>query len=660
MSLEIVPVEIKHGELSITCLDSWKHYLLVGIEKGISVLRIVRYGNALTACEQTIFLPVAPIKQFQVVNSWNFLLVLSCGQLKIYDLTNKEAPEIQNARTFPQTNVEKFAMCPQSMHLCIPVRGKLHIYYHNGDAFYEAYQFCILHSPLEMVMTPARLYGTYKISSESGSGSSAICCSYEFTSKEEVPAQNVFEGPTIDLIANYGGGILIQHGCTSIILDREVEKKVEWFTSPKALVVKEDYLVGITNCVAEAASDSNPRLLSKVQPEDSDPLLYITGQTDIYVASSSKIWAVILPSSRDEPPSAMPTRVPANPTHVPAIQTREYHYPSASLTKTTKEIQCLPFPDNFSPLDSLSVVGLNAADVEYMRGRGVSTVQKFAELHANTMEVNYSVYGVSYCKAVEFMNRYNELLSKEVDVNPEDPLEAIGMTRPQIEFMSTMMVFTVRQLAMLEKGYVSELEGLYEKHQEAVKALQRYDKKREWLGEAYGYLYMTTSDFSYCLDSRTIKSVYILFQEYMDCDPGARTDHPWKAVYSHFYNKAKQEIGFGDDKYDPSDADVFTFLSSRYIGSIGKVDATAASRAIFFCVQRRKDIPGKPQDDHLVEINLNALCKAGGKLYTSTNAQEWNAVTLMEYTQQQKSGIYGCIVTPSGTIDWENIEVSSD
>eukprot|EP00026_Physarum_polycephalum_P012993 Phypoly_transcript_13348.p1 GENE.Phypoly_transcript_13348~~Phypoly_transcript_13348.p1 ORF type:complete len:320 (+),score=36.82 Phypoly_transcript_13348:115-960(+) len=273
-----------------------------------------------------------------------------------------------------------------------------------------------------------------------------------------------------------------------------------------------------------------------------------------------------------------------------------------------------------------------------------------------TVKHIFKQYWIPYRIAVDFMDQYDTLSRPETVttssiavINPEDPLEAIGMNKSQIEFLASMTIFTVRQFALIKDLLGNDFEVF---QATAAKVLELTDKKNKWMesSHVYGYVYLSTREFSNVLDCRELKSKYSLFLEYMECDSSRKADHPWKVVYYQFCERVKRERGFVDAFYEPSDADIFAYISSLFVTTIGKVDCTATTRG--------NHDKGLQSGMHIIKINLTGLCKEGGKLYRRTSVQEWTPVSLLEYSmhqQQTKILHYGCIVMPSGTIGWENI-----
>eukprot|EP00026_Physarum_polycephalum_P019501 Phypoly_transcript_21547.p1 GENE.Phypoly_transcript_21547~~Phypoly_transcript_21547.p1 ORF type:complete len:108 (+),score=15.46 Phypoly_transcript_21547:48-326(+) len=83
--------------------------------------------------------------------------------------------------------------------------------------------------------------------------------------------------------------------------------------------------------------------------------------------------------------------------------------------------------------------------------------------------------------ARHFMEQYNKMLQGfEATVpshfDPEAPLEAIGMPKPHIDFLASMMVFTVRQFANMSQSLEVEFNGFLVK---AVEAMEQYNAKSD-------------------------------------------------------------------------------------------------------------------------------------------------------------------------------------
>eukprot|EP00026_Physarum_polycephalum_P002915 Phypoly_transcript_02924.p2 GENE.Phypoly_transcript_02924~~Phypoly_transcript_02924.p2 ORF type:complete len:369 (+),score=47.56 Phypoly_transcript_02924:1401-2507(+) len=313
-----------------------------------------------------------------------------------------------------------------------------------------------------------------------------------------------------------------------------------------------------------------------------------------------------------------------------------------------------PLLEYFSPEDPISVLGLGAEARNKMAQCRITTVKKLAEITPTTDLISLPHFWAYHHTAQKYMGQFNKM-KKSFDiwqtpqVNPEDPLEVIGMAKHQIEFLASMMVFTVRQFAKTDPI----LDELDEFRVKAVEAMLLYDISLNENSNMYGYVHLSTSELSHFLDDRILKSRYTLFQEFMNCEQDAKADHPWKSVYQRLYAKVKHEMGFGDDSFDPSDTDVFAFISSQFVSSIGELDFTATSRAIFFSGNSQST-----QNSHTIQINLTSLCEAGGKLFGRTNITKWTPMTIQEYKRVVLNGKemhFGCIVMPSGTINWEDI-----
>eukprot|EP00026_Physarum_polycephalum_P015167 Phypoly_transcript_15791.p1 GENE.Phypoly_transcript_15791~~Phypoly_transcript_15791.p1 ORF type:complete len:186 (+),score=21.90 Phypoly_transcript_15791:309-866(+) len=179
----------------------------------------------------------------------------------------------------------------------------------------------------------------------------------------------------------------------------------------------------------------------------------------------------------------------------------------------------------------------------------------------------------------------------------------------------------------------------------------------------YGYIYLSQKEHEHLLECRAIKSAYCLFQEYAACEPETKASHPWKDVYDYYSEETARSIG-----KNPSDADVFSYLSLRHMPSIGKLDATASTRAIFFHITHFHSFQNLFKIS--VKINLTTLCtQKRGQLYNQVKSKEWEAVSLADHisnalgklgtTQANLDNPLGCIVLPSGTIGWDNISFSS-
>eukprot|EP00026_Physarum_polycephalum_P001449 Phypoly_transcript_01450.p1 GENE.Phypoly_transcript_01450~~Phypoly_transcript_01450.p1 ORF type:complete len:1050 (+),score=198.62 Phypoly_transcript_01450:36-3152(+) len=385
------------------------------------------------------------------------------------------------------------------------------------------------------------------------------------------------------------------------------------------------------------------------------------------------------------------------------------------------------------PTDSLLVLGMSIDDAEYFSGFGINTISDLARqpgtqivnfygkkhwehyFRAKTVVIKWaakrkcnssspfsdvnltSAPRISYADPpipqsnwddYPVENKPKPKKEREIfgDLNPEDPLDALGIPEHQIEFMRSIDIFTIRQFAQMHETEVGAFDDeLLARHLIAVectkahpeKALKVIEKAPE--GPNYGYIYLPATEFDAVVTDKVIKSSYVLFQEYVECAPEKRHDHAWKAVYLQYLPKATKHFQAEPDGAELilSDADVFSYLCWAHATSFGKLDITAGARAIYFHWGRVNPqhvnylgslalSSDNPVRNKMVQINLSLLChNYGGKLFSrmeETGDGDWEAVTLEDCDQAKeyhdKKGsdsvyfsIYtGCIVLPSGTI----------
>jgi len=178
-------------------------------------------------------------------------------------------------------------------------------------------------------------------------------------------------------------------------------------------------------------------------------------------------------------------------------------------------------------------------------------------------------------------------------------------------------------------------------------------------------VYLTESEFAHLEASKSIKSAYVIFQEYMECALEDRDKHIWKDIYAKYYRKAGW--AFNDpDTMVLTDADIFSYLCWTYAANLSKLDTTAGARAIFFYWRRisehdRIQLVSYDTSFHdpirmnnMAVIDLNKLCKSyNGKLY-ARELTEWKPVKLGMYYANSSisSDPSGCIGMKKNVKRW--------
>eukprot|EP00026_Physarum_polycephalum_P005510 Phypoly_transcript_05545.p1 GENE.Phypoly_transcript_05545~~Phypoly_transcript_05545.p1 ORF type:complete len:306 (+),score=78.84 Phypoly_transcript_05545:126-1043(+) len=164
---------------------------------------------------------------------------------------------------------------------------------------------------------------------------------------------------------------------------------------------------------------------------------------------------------------------------------------------------------------------------------------------------------------------------EQLQISPEDPLDAIGVTPNDVTRLAQLNIRTVRQLVEADKAVMAELskenEGLIEAWQFAMRLGERFKPSSAPAAApvpapassaasanapastsarvedddtaVWGYHYLAESVYEQIKEDRTIKSAYVLFHEYMECPVQLRNLHPWKRVYHAYLSDAAKWNG---------------------------------------------------------------------------------------------------------------------
>jgi len=112
------------------------------------------------------------------------------------------------------------------------------------------------------------------------------------------------------------------------------------------------------------------------------------------------------------------------------------------------------------------------------------------------------------------------------------------------------------------------------------------------------YHYVSESVFKQVYQEKTLKSPYVMFQEYMSCSLTDRAFHPWKRVHYDYLRDAANWINKKNiDVNTVRDADIYAYLVWRASSSFGQYDYTAGPKAINFSWA---PMPENKRDDAVV------------------------------------------------------------
>jgi len=294
----------------------------------------------------------------------------------------------------------------------------------------------------------------------------------------------------------------------------------------------------------------------------------------------------------------------------------------------------------------------------------------------------------------------------EDDVNPDSSIEVFdGVTDSMVAFLQTIHVLTIRQLATCEMVELSELVPFQKLARKFLKFYQGIAAEKEKIQSRsstalYVAHYVPEAVYQQLLEDKMLKSAHVLYREYNECAPNARTFHPWKRVFNLYVKDAAKWVNGGStDPNSLSDVDVYSFLVWRSSSSFAQFDCTAGPRAIYFCWKPMPNL--KYQDCKVIDqviaedvrdpyiadrfarvlyFDLQKICtKYNGKIYrvefnadkTQINTNNWIPTSLdivqsyinmdpeIWWDKFEPGNRYfemvphGCVVTPTGTIPWD-------
>jgi len=299
---------------------------------------------------------------------------------------------------------------------------------------------------------------------------------------------------------------------------------------------------------------------------------------------------------------------------------------------------------------------------------------------------------------------------KVEDVNPESSVNVMeGISNRLMDCLTSLNVFTIRQLATSEIAEMSEFSSLGTRAKEILNFYESLAKEKRKLqtrnlqSPLYVAHYVSESVYQQLIEEKILKSSHVLYREYNECTPEARTLHAWKRIFNLYVKDAAKWVNGGAlDQNSLSDVDVYSFLVWRASSSFAQFDCTAGPRAIYFCwkpmpQEKREDclmidqiIAEDVRDPYIADrfarvvyIDLRKLCtKYHGKVYrveingndTQVNTNHW-IPTPLELIQNYltvssecwwkdfepgnryfEKVPHGCVVTPSGTIPWDCVQ----
>jgi hypothetical protein len=641
---------ISNAPFEITCWTSWcNRKLLIGTNAhGLVVYDIsadptqVKLDSVHPNIARCI---KGKIQQLDVIDATS-LLVLSDGAISIYDIRESSHLHFTHRILVYEKGIDCY--CFQNSTLCYAVGCcvKSYAYTCSGQLDLLQSKRIVMHTDctvVNMVLCSGMLYVSYR--------PAEYCATFHCvttTTKPESPTTNVHtaDEPILLRKVDYEQ-VLVHHHLSSTFLKRNSPtNKLYWTTSPVDIVVVRSQYFAVTGNTLHVAALQQTDKPTKVTINSKDPLMFVlVVNSDVFVANTDSVWRV--------------------PSHVTEYVTIDEFHP---VVPTNKKFS---YPSHFSPQDSLRAVGVLGITKRGLKAIHITNVGHLANISTSDLQ-RIETLGLleAYLKAVTFVNIYyitwlgntkkEETKPFTTNIGPDDMLDALGVPEQYFQFLASMGVYTVRQFAVLKDiAFIGEAD-LFAKHAEAVEIVQ-YNSMHSSSKIFYGYLAMTDSQFARVVESRAVKSAYVLFREYQEAAPEDRVNHPWKDVYYHYHDLAKF---CGNSEVPLSDSDVFSYLCWRHALTFGNMDATAGARAFFFYT-RNHQFPSEKYTN-VLQINLTALCNIhGGKLFYRIKVGkgvEWRQANLQEF-QFSSHKMYeefttptSCIVMPSGIIDWEYID----
>jgi len=279
---------------------------------------------------------------------------------------------------------------------------------------------------------------------------------------------------------------------------------------------------------------------------------------------------------------------------------------------------------------------------------------------------------------------------------PPQNFLAVLVTDPALLHLFAMdQVFTIRHFAAYNidpfANAVQNFRVLKDLHQEAraIVAVHSQEKPEPSESTVWGYRYVTEDEYNRILNTKMIKSAYVLFEEYMQCPQEQKFNHPWKDVYYSFLESASKAMGRKESDAELTDADVYAYLI--WVGArwFSEFEYSCGPRGIYFrwtplVPSHVKQIVHKVEfkfpemvdrHSHLIKINLTSVVKhLQGKVFrVCPTTKKWLPTIPQDFLdhvdkcpipvfaeeadfdESLVTPIIGCIVTPTGAIPLEHL-----
>lgn len=694
---------------AITCLEAWKDKLLIGTNDGVVIFKV---APNIDDGEIEGVIPDAlqrnHIAQVSVMEAWESVIVLADGivTMRPFHLapdTNKFLFYTKNI--LPYKNVSQYTLLKSSSlkgaALCIASENTIYIHKaseitkKDGPRLFLAatQKLSMLHHIFSMALTETSLFVVYREETSIKKG----CFQLDNNNFVEISKT---ETPKPPILRNFG--------CKTVFFQQDETISFHEDTSPITTMhtfaastdlqlwntKRKPYLVGVDGCNVSMYDLEGSRFYQTLILPDADvKLLHLSISGAPYVATAHGVWR-ILPSKisisdliysphsvQEEKLTEALKKMEVREEGVPSPSSEEeilQNYGDISNCRVGKNTQRKVVP--FDLIEALE--GLNEIDVKYFNDFGIKYVWQFAQLNVSDLDGithNQSSIWRAWDYAVADCNEYRSKLppaklnlpkpATRAEAYPEDLLEAIHMHEGLIAFLATLDIFTIRQFALMTEKEVSEYgDEAFACHTVAQECVKRHPEISRKIIEApkdpktmFGYIYMSEVEYARVVEHKSVKSPYVLFQEYINCPLEQRANHPWKDIY--------RNSKFGGTKM--SDADLFTHLFWQEMPSFAKMDVTAGARAIYFHWDQVREhcldfidnaSPNRLKFAKVVPVNLSLLChNHGGKLFSVNGEEEWVPVKEDQISQiaashnaifepKHFSNPTGCLVLPDGII----------
>jgi hypothetical protein len=192
---------------------------------------------------------------------------------------------------------------------------------------------------------------------------------------------------------------------------------------------------------------------------------------------------------------------------------------------------------------------------------------------SGTLQPNVSLEDVTIDSNVDVLSECSEFDKKILDM--------LGITtfKNLLEYKANAQNLAV-SLGHVQDSVVAKLSKIAKE----LRLLQNeYNASPSTSDSLIVWHYVNEAVYQQIKEDRFVKSAYVLFNEYMECEPQQRPFHAWKRVHHSYVRYAAKWMGRKNvDLNTVTDADVYAFLVWRASFSFGQFDCTAGPKAIYF------------------------------------------------------------------------------